>query len=117
VRPLLAAALLAAGTIAVPAVAQEQNGYEAGVAARQAGRPADAQRLLQAWLDTHPEDADARLQLAYSELALGNLDAAEEGFAAVLRQAPDYLDAREGLSAVTARRAGERRSSIALDGA
>jgi YaiO family outer membrane protein len=117
VRPLFAAALLLAGTLAVPASAQEQNGYEAGVAARQAGRAAEAQRLLQAWLATHPEDADARLQLAYAELALGNLDAAEEGFAAVLRQAPDYLDAREGLAAVAARRAGERRSSIALVGA
>ncbi|QDM40606.1 YaiO family outer membrane beta-barrel protein [Altererythrobacter sp. TH136] len=113
----LAAAAFA--LFASPAAAQQQNAYEAGVAARQAGQPAEARRLLMAWLADHPNDADAMLQLAYADLALGNVDAAEAGFEAVLRQAPDYTDARDGLAAVSARRASpapEARGSVIVEG-
>ncbi|MXO75760.1 YaiO family outer membrane beta-barrel protein [Altererythrobacter aerius] len=96
---------LALGAMAASANAQEQAGYEAGVAARLAGRPTEARIMLKSWLQQHPEDVDAQLQLALTDLALGNLDAAEAGFRNVLAQAPDYVDAREGLAAVAARRA------------
>jgi YaiO family outer membrane protein len=89
---------------AAPPLAQQQNGYEAGVAARQAGHADEAKALLEAWLAAHPGDLDARLQLAYAELDLGNLDAAESGFRAVLAAAPSYADARQGLDLVVARR-------------
>lgn len=115
--PALASALALA---AAPGAAQEQNAYEAGVAARQAGHPAEARRLLDEWLAAFPGDLDARIQLAYADLALGNLDAAEAGFAAVLAKAPDYLDARDGLDLVAARRqepVAQARGFVALDGA
>ncbi len=96
---------LAAALASMPAAAQVPSGYDAAVAARQAGRPIEAKSLLEAWLAAHPGDADAQLQLAYAELALGHLEAAQAGFEAVLRQARDYADAREGLAAVAARRA------------
>jgi YaiO family outer membrane protein len=99
------AVALALGLLAGPVCAQERTTYEAGVAARLAGRPTDARELLETWLKQHPGDIDAQLQLALSELALGNLDGAEAGFRNVLAQAPDYADARDGLAAVAARRA------------
>lgn len=103
-RSLFALATVMAAMLAAPVAAQEQNSYEAGVAARQAGQPSEARRLLYEWLAAHPDDVDAKVQLAYAELALGNLDAAEAGFADVLRAAPEYSDAREGLALVAARR-------------
>ena len=112
--------VLAVALAAVPVAAQAPSGYEAAVAARQAGRAAEAKRLLEAWLAAHPGDADAQLQLAYAELALGHVDAAQAGFEAVLQQAPDYADAREGLAAVAARRAAVHntdRGYFALEGA
>ena len=93
--------------VAPPVAGQVQNSYEAGVAARQAGQPAEARRLLRNWLSGHPDDVDAKVQLAYAELALGDLDAAETGFADVLRASPEYADAREGLALVAARRTSE----------
>ena len=95
---------LALASLSVPAASQETTAYEAGVAARLAGQSQEARRLLREWLADHPSDVDAQLQLAYAELALGNLDAAQSGFEAVLRQAPEYADARQGLEAVAARR-------------
>lgn len=85
-------------------LAQQASDYQAGVAARQAGHPEEAERLLGAWLAAHPGDVDAKVQLAYTELALGHLDAAETGFREVLAAAPDYSDARDGLALVSARR-------------
>lgn len=116
------ACLIASGLVltSVPAAAQEQNAYEAGVAARQGGRPAEARRLLQRWLAAHPDDLDAKLQIAYADLALGNLAAAQTGFEAVLREAPEYTDARDGLAAVAARRGAagaDRRTVVSLEGA
>lgn len=100
--------------------AQARNEYQAAVAARAAGKPAEAKRLLQSWLAAHPADVDARLQLAYVELALGNLHEAQREFDAVLRQAPDYRDARDGLALVAARRSAadtNGRSFLLLEGA
>lgn len=120
-RPSLhLAATLALAIVPAGAMAQEPNPYDAGVAARLDGRPAEAKRFLERWLSEHPEDIDAQLQLAYAEFALGRLDAAEAGFQAVLLAAPDYADARSGLDRVRARRvqAGESgRVQIALEGA
>lgn len=110
---LVAGAMLALASALVhaPALAQQQNGYEAGVAARQAGHAAEAKALLEAWLAAHPGDVDAELQRAYAELDLGDLDAAEAGFRAVLAAAPAYADAREGLAMVAQRRRGHGESA------
>lgn len=114
------AALAVTATAPLAAQAPEPSAYQAGVAARQAGEPAEAKRLLQAWLADHPDDVDARLQLAYAELALGNRRAAREGFEAVLRRAPDYGDARQGLALALAREAspaGDSAGQLLLEGA
>lgn len=103
-RTLFAVAAVLAALAAAPLAAQEQNTYEAGVAARHAGQPLEARRLLRAWLAANPDDVDAKVQLAYAELALGNLAEAEAGFEAVLRAAPHYADASDGLVLVAARR-------------
>jgi len=104
----------------VAAIAQAPNAYQAAVAARQSGNPIEAKRLLQQWLAEHPDDVDARLQLAYSDLAIGDLDAAQAGFEAVLAKAPDYQDARDGRALVAARRSSssvERTGHFAVEGA
>jgi YaiO family outer membrane protein len=103
-RSLSTLAAVLAALLSAPVAAQEQNSYEAGVAARQSGRPVEARRLLRAWLAANPDDIDAKVQLAYAELAIGNLEEAEVGFATVLRAAPEYVDARDGLALVAARR-------------
>lgn len=92
--------------LAAPGLAQEGNPYAEAVAARQAGDAARAEMLLAPWVAAHPGDIDARLQLAYARLALGELDAAEADFRRVLAAAPDYADARTGLDLVAARRMG-----------
>lgn len=106
-RSMFAITGLLAAMLTAPVVAQDQNSYEAGVSARQAGQPAEARRLLHAWLAAHPDDVDAKVQLAYADLALGNLDEAEAGFANVLQTAPAYADAREGLALVAVRRSSK----------
>ena len=102
-----------------PVWAQDDPGeYERAVAARQAGQPAEAVRLLETWLAANPADVDARLQYGYALLALGRLDDADEAFRAVLASAPDYADARDGLSLVQARRAASgRQAYLLIDGA
>lgn len=98
---------LALAALPVLAAAPAASAYDQAVALRQAGRPAEAARLLQTVLEREPGNADARLQLGYAQLALGNLAAAESAFRAVLAQAPDYADARQGLALVAERRAAE----------
>ncbi len=91
---------------AAPAVAQAdpQALYQAAVADRRAGRPADAVAKLDVVLVARPDDVDARLNLGLALLALGRLDDAEAAFVAVLAQAPNYADAHAGLARVAQRR-------------
>ena len=89
-----------------------QSLFDSAVADRRAGRHAAALAGFQAVLDARPADADARLYLGLSLLALGRLDEAESAFEAVLAASPDYVDARLGLAQVAQRRgdtAGARR--------
>ena len=113
-RLLTAAAALALG-LAAPAFAQETP-YEQAVAARLAGDSARAVALLEHWLAEHPGDADARVQLGYALLAEGRAAGAEREFAAVLDDAPDYTDAREGLALARARLSEARRGYLAVEG-
>ncbi|MGZ9098170.1 MAG: YaiO family outer membrane beta-barrel protein [Brevundimonas sp.] len=89
-----------------PAVAQAdpQALYEAAVADRRSGRPADAVAKLEVVLATRPDDVDARLNLGLALLALGRLDEAEAAFAAVIARTPDYADAHAGLARIAQRR-------------
>jgi YaiO family outer membrane protein len=91
---------------------QSANDYERAVAARLAGEPAAAERLLRAWLVEHPGDADAQVQLGFALLALGRNEDARDAFAAALAIAPDYTDARSGLATANARLAGEARPAF-----
>jgi YaiO family outer membrane protein len=117
---ILAPVALVLSVLAAPVSAQDASAYDAGVKARLASRPAEARALLETWLQRHPDDVDAKLQLALAELALGDLDAAEAGFREVLAQAPNYADARDGLEAVAARRSSQTastRGSLLVEGA
>ena len=119
-KPAVLLAALAALALPSAALAQQASAYDKAVAARLDGRPAEAAALLRGWLAEHPADVDARLHLAYAELALGNLDEAEAGFRAVLAAAPDYADARAGLDQVAARRANPdfgQRAELTVEGA
>ena len=99
-----------------PAIVQAdpQALYEAAVADRRAGRPADAVAKLEVVLAARPDNVDARLNLGLALLALGRLDQAEAAFGAVIARSPDYADAHAGLARVAQRRgdlAAARRES------
>jgi len=107
-------------TMAPAARGQAANDYQAGVEARKAGHPQEAEARLRAWLATHPGDTDARVQLGYAELALGELQSAQADFKAVLAVAPEYKDAADGLALIAARRepqAGGARPTLGIEGA
>ena len=114
----LAALLLAAWTLPLCAQAGP-SAYDRAVAARQADRPRDAVALLEPWLADHPGDVDARVQLGYALLSLGELDRAESEFRRVLATSPDYRDASDGLAAIARRRAEPRpqRGFVLVEGA
>jgi YaiO family outer membrane protein len=98
---------------AAPAAAQTaQQDYEAGVAARRAGSPEEALRLLGRAVEAEPENADIHLQIGFAQLAMGRLEAAEVAFRRTLELAPDYADARLGLAQVAHRR-GDRATALA----
>lgn len=85
-----------------------QSLYQAAVADRVAGRPAEAVQKLEQVLAVRPDHMDARLNLGLALLALGRLDEAETSFLIVTRQAPGYVDAWVGLA-----RVGQRRGDLA----
>jgi YaiO family outer membrane protein len=93
--------------LAAPAVAGTQAAptlYDQGVAARRAGDAARAATLLGQAVRADPASADAQLQYGYALLALGRLGEADAAFAASLRLAPAYDDARVGRALVAERR-------------
>ncbi|MDP3803578.1 YaiO family outer membrane beta-barrel protein [Brevundimonas sp.] len=81
-----------------------QSLYQAAVADRVGGRPAEAVAKLERVLAVRPDHVDARLNLGLALLALGRLDEAETAFLAVARQTPAYVDAWVGLARVEQRR-------------
>jgi len=58
------------------------------------GRPRDFEKLLQGLLEEHPDDSGARLALARTLAARGEIDAAIEELRRVLERSPDDLAAR-----------------------
>ena len=93
----------------MPAAAQTiEEDYRAAVAARLSGDPAGALERLQRVVVADPDNADARLQLGLSLLALDRLPEAEAAFDETLALAPDYADARIGLARVAQRRGDVR---------
>ena len=74
--------------------------FEEAIAARRAGRPDQAARLLERWLNQRPDDIDGRLHLGLAYRDLGRIGEAEQAFRKVLAQAPGYHDARIALAAM-----------------
>ena len=106
-------ACIAAACLAVPAAAQlVPDDYAAGVAARIAGDHQTALGALSRVVAADPANADAHLQLGLAFLGAGRLDDAEAAFRTTLELAPDYTDARIGLSRVAQRR-GDGRAALA----
>lgn len=78
--------------------------YQQGVAARRAGRAAEAAALLAAVVQARPEDVDARLNLGLALFALDRLDEAEREFARVVADSPTYLEAHVARARTASRR-------------
>ncbi len=104
-----------ADPVVIVAQASAQSIYDAAVADRRAGRDASALTGFRAVLSADPSNADARLNLGLTLLALGRLDDAEDAFQTVLADAPDYVDARLGLAQVARRRGDETLARRQLD--
>ncbi|HEV2081055.1 MAG TPA: tetratricopeptide repeat protein [Brevundimonas sp.] len=85
--------------------------YEAAVADRRAGRPAQAVDRLRAVLAARPDDVDARLQLGLALIDLGRLDEAEAELLRVVERAPAYVDAHVALTRIARRRGDEATAS------
>ncbi|MWV27015.1 YaiO family outer membrane beta-barrel protein [Aurantiacibacter rhizosphaerae] len=117
-RTLLAGMLLA--SLANASAFAQDTLYDRAITARQADDPALAASLLENWLAENPYDVDALVQYGYALLALGKIEEAESAFQKVLRQAPEYADAAQGLGLVAARRETEqaaRRGFLLVEGA
>ncbi len=112
----IAALLLAAS----PALAQQLNPYDQGIAARLGGDTARAVILLEEAVRREPKNADAQLQLGLSLMAADRLDEAETSLKRALELAPDYQDAKDALARLAQWRAVARvaafRWQLDLDG-
>ncbi len=116
---ILVAGMLFVALTNASAFAQDSL-YDRAVTARLADDPALAASLLEDWLAEHPDDVDALVQYGYALLALGRLEEAEFAFQKVLRKAPEYADAAQGLALVAERRETEqavRSGFILVEGA
>lgn len=105
-RTLLAGMLFV--SLANVSASAQDSLYDRAVTARLADDPALAASLLEDWLAEKPEDVDALVQYGFALLALGKLEDAEFAFQKVLRLAPEYADASQGLALVAERRETER---------
>jgi tetratricopeptide (TPR) repeat protein len=69
----------------------------AAMEAFEAGRYAQAERMLADWVAMEPDDLDASVRLGWSRYRQGRFQLAEATFAPILEADPDHLDARTGL--------------------
>jgi YaiO family outer membrane protein len=92
-RQLLIAAALSGAVLAAAAPARADP-YAEGVAARQAGRTAEAVRLLKAATEAAPRDADAWLQYGLALSAARRWAEADAALARAEALAPEYRDVR-----------------------
>lgn len=100
---LILASIVLATPVAALHAEQQNSGYDAAVAARRSGDNERAIALLEPLIAANPDNVDARVQLGYAYLGVSHFDAARAQFEAVLQRAPDYVDAREGLSLLARR--------------
>lgn len=87
--------------------------YAEGVKARQEQRFDDAANLLERALALEPDNADALVQLGFSELGGGGPAAARTAFSHALALSPDYADAKFGLALIEYR-AGNQDAALAI---
>lgn len=117
-RSLLAGMLFV--TLANASASAQDSLYDRAVTARLADDPSLAALLLEDLLAEKPDDVDALVQYGYALLALGKLEEAKSAFQKVLRQAPEYADAAQGLALVAERREFDRaarRGFVLVEGA
>ncbi|TSE03107.1 YaiO family outer membrane beta-barrel protein [Mesorhizobium intechi] len=102
-RRAILAACLFLGVAATPCATLAQTVdelYASGVKARQAQHFDEAADLFRRALVLKPDNADALVQLGFSELGRNNLPAARDAFSRALSLAPTYLDATFGMAEV-----------------
>ena len=75
-----------------------------------AGHPQEALQLLQAWLSTHPDDADAHVAAGFADLRLDQVPEAGRHFLRALERTPGYTDALYGLG-LTLQRQGQHQEA------
>ena len=112
-RRLLALLALSLASAAPPAgPGDPAAAYSEAVAARRAGDPARAAKLLREVVAARPDDADAHLQLGLALMALGREAEAETALRRTLAIAPAYDDARIALARLAQRR-GQPEAALA----
>ena len=105
---------------APPALVQsppQENALQLGRKALWAGRPLEARRLLEAWLQAHPEDADALVAAGFAALRLDRVREATVHFRHALDRAPAYADASYGLGLCLLREGHNQEGRAALESA
>lgn len=100
-----------------PASASAETLLQQGQKALWAGRPLEARRLLEAWLDTHPDDADALVASGFAALRLDRVSDASQRFQRALRRTPGYVDAAYGLGLCLLRQGRPREARTQLEAA
>lgn len=97
------------------AYAQAADPYDQAVAARLAGRNAEAVRILEPLSRERPNDADVWLNLGLAYMAVGRADDADRALATALRLAPEYQDVKDARARLAKMRAAPSEPSWRLD--
>jgi YaiO family outer membrane protein len=93
-----AAAILWAAALPGAAEAQAMNPVNEARSVRLAGEPDHSLIVIEAWLNEHPDDADAWLEKGFAQIAVGDFAGARGSFDRTLQLSPNYDDAHLGLA-------------------
>ncbi len=96
-------------------VSAPETALQQGRKALWAGHPLEARRLLEDWLLTHPDDADAHVTAGFAALRLDRVREATDHFIKALQHAPNDADARYGLGLSRLRQGRNKEARVELE--